>query len=257
MADLKAEATGPAERLAKIAARVGMTPAPRSRELFELADLMSALLRAIELGLFATGSRGRAALPATSAPTQALLRDMNRIIDLWQSATGDRVKDRPAGQPANRVRLPSPTGAPAATPPAGADARRARTGACRAERQRLGARHAVAFLEDPSRQSSRGLTRDGGSGSRPRCRSGGCAPSTSRRRRHVRARHRTADRPPAGGHGGAQHLRRRGRPPVSLYVAPARQRHRPVRPDEAVANTTVVAATSRIPGAGWRRPTSR
>ena len=43
---------------------------------------------------------------------------MNRIIDLWQSATGDRVKDRPAGQPAQPVRLPTPTGAPTATPPA-------------------------------------------------------------------------------------------------------------------------------------------
>ena len=61
VADLKAQATSPADRLAKIAERVGMAPAPRSRELFELADLMSALLRAIELGLFDTG-RGAEAL---------------------------------------------------------------------------------------------------------------------------------------------------------------------------------------------------
>ena len=43
--------------------RVGMTPAPRARELFELAELMSALLRAIELGVFDTGDDGRDALP--------------------------------------------------------------------------------------------------------------------------------------------------------------------------------------------------
>jgi hypothetical protein len=36
---------------------------------------------------------------------------MNRIIDLWQSATGERVKDRPAGNiiapvPAQPMRIP-------------------------------------------------------------------------------------------------------------------------------------------------------
>jgi hypothetical protein len=35
--DLKAEATNPADRLGKIAHRVGMTSAPRARELFELS----------------------------------------------------------------------------------------------------------------------------------------------------------------------------------------------------------------------------
>ena len=34
--------------------------------------------------------------------------DMNRIIDLWQSATGDRVKDRPPGTQAQPLRLPIP-----------------------------------------------------------------------------------------------------------------------------------------------------
>ncbi len=48
---------------------------------------------------------------------------MNRIIDLWQSATGERVKDRPAGTVATRtsaqpVRLPTPTPAPAPAPAA-------------------------------------------------------------------------------------------------------------------------------------------
>jgi hypothetical protein len=102
--DLKAEATNPADRLAKIAERVGMSAAPRSYELFELADLMSALLRAIELGLFDRGEDAETLfLPITG--NEGLIRDMNRIIDLWQSATGDRVKDRPA-QPARVPGLP-------------------------------------------------------------------------------------------------------------------------------------------------------
>ena len=109
--DLKAEATNPADRLATIAARVGMSPAARAYELFELTDLMSSLLRAIELGLFDRGEDAETLyLPIVG--NEGVVRDMNRIIDLWQSATGDRVKDRPA-QP---VRVP---GLPARRPPAG------------------------------------------------------------------------------------------------------------------------------------------
>ena len=104
--DLKAEATGPADRLAKIAQRVGMTAAPRARELFELADLMSALLRAIEAGLFDAGADAET-LYLPIAGNEQLVEDMNRIIDLWQSATGDRVKDRPVGH-AQPLRLPVP-----------------------------------------------------------------------------------------------------------------------------------------------------
>jgi hypothetical protein len=83
-----------------------MSAAPRAYELFELADLMSALLRAIEVGLFDTGPDAET-LYLPIAGNEALVSDMNRIIDLWQSATGDRVKDRPAGQPAQPVRLPT------------------------------------------------------------------------------------------------------------------------------------------------------
>jgi len=111
--DLKAEATNPADRLAKIAQRVGVTPAPRARELFELSDLMSALLRAIEVGLFDNGADAET-LYLPIAGNEALVRDMNRIIDLWQSATGDRVKDRAAGTAPQPLRLPS---AAAAAPP--------------------------------------------------------------------------------------------------------------------------------------------
>jgi len=118
--DLKAEATSPADRLSKIAQRVGMAPAARSRELFELAEPMSTVLRAIELGAFDDPTAASALFDSTD-PLGVELRD---IVNLWQSATGERVKDRPAGaaglslspQP---LRIPSPatTPAPVATGP--------------------------------------------------------------------------------------------------------------------------------------------
>jgi hypothetical protein len=88
-----------------------MSAAPRSYELFELADLMSALLRAIELGLFDRGEDAET-LFLEIAGNEGVRRDMNRIIDLWQSATGDRVKDRPA-QPVRAPALPATGRAPA------------------------------------------------------------------------------------------------------------------------------------------------
>lgn len=105
--DLKAEATSPADRLALIAQRVGMTPAARSRELFELAEKMSSVLRAMELGLFDDPTAAATLFDATTA----LGGEMRDVIDLWQSATGERVKDRPIGNPqvlsAQPLRLPS------------------------------------------------------------------------------------------------------------------------------------------------------
>ena len=125
--DLKADATNAADRLAKIAQRVGMQPAARSRELFELADLMSAMLRAIEAGKFDTGEEAETLfVPLAGGVNAQLLQDMNRIIDLWQSATGDRVKDRPPGTvsgtlSAQPLRIPTPqTPAPAAATSNGA-----------------------------------------------------------------------------------------------------------------------------------------
>jgi hypothetical protein len=125
--DLQATATNPAERLAKLGERVGMAPAPRSRELFELADPMSALLWAIELGRFNTGPDAAALfLPnVLNGPPTKLNTEVNRIIDLWQSATGTRIKT-PAGSPAGvpvartqgqplRAPSPGPAPVPAAT----------------------------------------------------------------------------------------------------------------------------------------------
>jgi hypothetical protein len=106
--DLKAEATSPADRLALIAQRVGLTPAARSRELFELAEKMSSVLRSIELGLFDDPTSAATLFNATTT----LGNEMRDLINLWQSATGERVKDRPLGAvappDAQPLRLPSP-----------------------------------------------------------------------------------------------------------------------------------------------------
>jgi hypothetical protein len=90
---LNGNATSPADRLNLIAQRVGMSPAPRARELFELAPLMSFLLRLVEAGAFVTAGNAR----LLYLPTSALSPTVNTIIDLWQSATGERVKERPVG----------------------------------------------------------------------------------------------------------------------------------------------------------------
>jgi hypothetical protein len=93
--DLKATAGpggNPADRLAAIGARVAIAPSRQSRELFELADLMSAILWAIETGIFNTPT-GATLLYATNLTGNTIFSTMIRIIDLWQSATGERVKD--------------------------------------------------------------------------------------------------------------------------------------------------------------------
>jgi hypothetical protein len=108
--DLQAVASSPADRLAAIGHRVGMNPAARSRELIELAQPASRVLRAIELRLFDTPS---AAEQLFNDPL--LSRDMANIIDNWQSATGERVKGQavvsfPGGSPngSQPLRIPTP-----------------------------------------------------------------------------------------------------------------------------------------------------
>jgi hypothetical protein len=105
--DLQASASSPADRLAAIAQRVGMSPAARSRELLQLAQPMSRLLRAIELDFFST------AAAASQLFDDATLRnDLTNIIDNWQSATGERVKERPVGTSTSPspqpLRVPTP-----------------------------------------------------------------------------------------------------------------------------------------------------
>lgn len=105
---LKAEATSPAERLATLGQRVGMQPAQRARELFDLAEPMSGVLRAIEVGSFDTP----AAAEVLFDPDETLGQEMRDLINLWQSATGERIKERPTAgvvtsspQP---LRIPTP-----------------------------------------------------------------------------------------------------------------------------------------------------
>jgi hypothetical protein len=93
--DLRATAGGggnPADRLSAIAARVGMRVAPQSRELFELADLLSVFFWALELDVFSTQTNAEL-LYAQPVGGNPIADSMIRVIDLWQSATGERLKD--------------------------------------------------------------------------------------------------------------------------------------------------------------------
>ena len=117
--DLKAEAGtngNPADRLAAIGARVGITPPRESRELFELAGLLSPLMWFIENGAFNDESDAEMLYHSNLVPNPVVADAMIRIIDLWQSATGTRIKDPTvvsvspdARRPAQPLRLPEPT----------------------------------------------------------------------------------------------------------------------------------------------------
>jgi hypothetical protein len=126
--DLHANAGGlgnPADRLSSIGKMVGIAPSRQARELFELADLVSTLMWLIELGMFNATDKATLLYKKNGVGNTKIADTMNRIIDLWQSGTGERVKDlaittrRPqidlrSAQP---TRLPGPTApAPAMVP---------------------------------------------------------------------------------------------------------------------------------------------
>jgi hypothetical protein len=90
--DLQAQASNPADRLGALGQKVGITPALRSRELFDLAEPMSTLLRGIELGLFDTEDTAATLFTGRNN----LVGDARSVINNWQSATGERVKESPA-----------------------------------------------------------------------------------------------------------------------------------------------------------------
>lgn len=118
--DLQAQASSPADRLAALGQRVGMSPALRARELFDLAEPMSQVLRGIEAGLFDTETSAETLFRAGSN----LARDLVDVINNWQSATGERVKERPVGTggttSAQPLRVPVPGATSAASPGAAA-----------------------------------------------------------------------------------------------------------------------------------------
>jgi hypothetical protein len=123
--DLSANAgTGgnPADRLALIGQRVGIAPSRQARELFELADKVSPLMWALELGVFNDPTAAEMLYRHVNLSTNTTIADqMNRIVDLWQSATGERVKDLAVTQrrnPAVPHQAAQPTRLPGMTPPA-------------------------------------------------------------------------------------------------------------------------------------------
>ena len=114
-----------ADRLALIGSRVGISPSRQSRELFELANLLSTFLWLIELGKFNDQPFTQLLYQINTAPNDIATK-MNRVVDLWQSATGERVKDVAVGvrgpavlPPAQPTRLlpsrPVPAAAAAST----------------------------------------------------------------------------------------------------------------------------------------------
>jgi hypothetical protein len=101
----------PADRLAAIGARVGVAPSRQARELFELANVVSPLMWAIEVSIFDTPSAARLLYHSSGVSTPNAAADtMNRIIDLWQSATGQNVKDLATTQ--RRVQMPARSAQP-------------------------------------------------------------------------------------------------------------------------------------------------
>lgn len=122
--DLQAQASNAADRLGALGQKVGITPALRSRELFDLAEPMSTLLRGIELGLFDTEETAATLFTGKNN----LVSDARSVINNWQSATGERVKESPAyprpvvtgtqplrvpvpAAPPSGAKVPSPNGA--------------------------------------------------------------------------------------------------------------------------------------------------
>jgi hypothetical protein len=87
--DLRAMGTDEADRLTKIGERIGIKPPLHARELFEMADLASDFVRFIELGLFDTNA---AVQTLYNPPGNPLSQNVERLIDLWEMATGDRIK---------------------------------------------------------------------------------------------------------------------------------------------------------------------
>jgi hypothetical protein len=125
--DLRAQGSNPYERLVKIGERVGMKPSPRSWELFQVADLVSTVLRFIELESFDTS----AAAQTLYTGSTSLQRDMIRIIDLWEMATGQSIKDQvraPGRDPARPAVAPPRRAQPARPLTAGSNGHRPVTG---------------------------------------------------------------------------------------------------------------------------------
>jgi hypothetical protein len=107
----------PADRLGAIGNRVGVSPSRQSRELFELAKIISPVMWAIELKIFDDPTKAKLLFKLTGIPAPQPAALMMRIIDLWQSATGEPVKDLAVTQ--RRVQTPVRSAQPAKLLPGG------------------------------------------------------------------------------------------------------------------------------------------
>src|SRR5215212_7994880 len=97
--DLKADGSGPSERLRAIGERVGIPAHGRAYDLFNLADPMSRIMIAIESGSLSQSQnvpllyRLRDTPPPL--PATPLRDDITTIITNWSSATGRNMKAEP------------------------------------------------------------------------------------------------------------------------------------------------------------------
>jgi hypothetical protein len=108
--DLKATASSPEQRLAKIAERVDMTINPSSKMLFDLAQPFSILMQSVETGTFNTPAGAK--LLFTLQPPNVVEPNVEVVIDQYSLATGRDLKAQTVA-PTERVqtatRLPAPT----------------------------------------------------------------------------------------------------------------------------------------------------
>ncbi len=88
--DLKATASSPEQRLAKIAERVGMTPHAKAKPLFDLAQPFSYLMQSIESAAF--NDPAGAVLLYTIQPPNPVEMNAEVVIDQYSLATGRDLK---------------------------------------------------------------------------------------------------------------------------------------------------------------------
>jgi hypothetical protein len=88
--------------------------------MFELADLLSPILWFIEFDQFSTTANAQLLFTLTGIPNTVIADDMRRVIDMWQSATGQGVKDLAVRvrQPPTAALPPRPTPQPTRLPSA-------------------------------------------------------------------------------------------------------------------------------------------
>jgi len=112
--DLNCEASDPSERLANIARKVNMTAHLRSKFLFDLAQPLSYLMQAVEMGKFNTPTGAALLYTLAQIPEQ----QAELVIDNYSIASNVDLKTKPMNPveltrpPPAPARLPAPRGLP-------------------------------------------------------------------------------------------------------------------------------------------------